>query len=112
MAEPTTVSHIQCTPGVCGGKPRIAGHRIRVLDVALWHEYQGLSADEIVARFPQLTLAEVYSALSYYHDHREEIHRDIKRAEELVESLRAEISSKMPDGARSGNTGHGAVPLG
>ena len=28
----TTISseHIQITPGVCGGKPRIAGHRIRV----------------------------------------------------------------------------------
>ena len=30
----TTISseHIQITPGVCGGKPNIAGHRIRVQD--------------------------------------------------------------------------------
>lgn len=24
--------HIEITPGVCGGKPRIAGHRIQVED--------------------------------------------------------------------------------
>jgi uncharacterized protein (DUF433 family) len=45
--------HIEITPGVCGGKPRIAGHRIRVQEIAVWHEFQGLSPDEIVAQFPQ-----------------------------------------------------------
>lgn len=98
MAEPATHNHIECSPEVCGGKPCIAGHRIRVQDVAVWHEYQGLSADEIVARFPQLTLADVYCALAYYHDHREEIHRDMRHAEELVRTLRAEIPSKLPSG--------------
>ena len=42
--------HIEATPGTCGGKPRIAGTRIRVQDVYVWHELQGLSADEIVDR--------------------------------------------------------------
>ena len=27
--------HIEATPGVCGGKPRIAGHRITVQNVAI-----------------------------------------------------------------------------
>ncbi len=35
--------HIKITPGVCGGKPRIAGHRIRVQDVVVWHEQMGMS---------------------------------------------------------------------
>ena len=30
--------HIEITPGICGGKPRIAGHRIRVQDIVIWHE--------------------------------------------------------------------------
>ncbi|WP_333364954.1 DUF433 domain-containing protein [Microcoleus sp. herbarium14] len=30
--------HIEITPGICGGKPRIAGHRIRVQDIVVWHE--------------------------------------------------------------------------
>jgi uncharacterized protein (DUF433 family) len=38
-----------------------------------WHKRQGLSPDEIVAQFPQLTLGHVYAAMAYDHDHREEI---------------------------------------
>jgi len=33
--EQVTYGHITQTPGVCGGKPRIAGHRIRVQDIAI-----------------------------------------------------------------------------
>jgi uncharacterized protein (DUF433 family) len=88
--------HIEITPGVCGGKARIAGHRIRVQDVAVWHEYQGLSPDEIVAQFPQISLADVYAALSYYHDHREEIHRQMEEAEKLAERLKKDNPSRLP----------------
>jgi len=73
--------HIEITPGVCGGKPRIAGHRIRVEDVVIWHEQQGLSPDEIVSLHPSITLADVYSALAYYHDHIEEIRQQIREDE-------------------------------
>src|SRR5918911_1655987 len=65
-------AHIVSTPGVLGGKPRIAGHRISVQDVAIWHERMGMSVDEIATEY-NLTLGEIYAALSYYHDHREEI---------------------------------------
>ena len=88
--------HIEITPGVCGGKPRIAGHRIRVQDIAVWHEVQGLSPEEIVAQFPQITLADIYAALSYYHDHREEIHRQMDEAEKLVERLKKDNPSRLP----------------
>ena len=64
------------TSGVCGGKPRIAGRRIRVQDIVVLHEQQGQSPDEIVSAYPQLSLAKVYAALAYYHDHREDIRRD------------------------------------
>jgi uncharacterized protein (DUF433 family) len=46
--------HIVKTPGVCGEKPRIAGHRIRVQDIVVLHEQQGQSPDEIVSAYPQL----------------------------------------------------------
>lgn len=70
--------HIEITPGVCGGKPRIAGHRIRVEDVVVWHEQMGLSPDEIVSQYPSITLADVYAALAYYHDHFEEIRQQLQ----------------------------------
>ena len=43
--------HVTRTPGVCGGKPCIAGHRIRVQDIYVLHERRGLSADEIIPSF-------------------------------------------------------------
>lgn len=36
--------HITKTPGVCGGKACISGHRIRVLDIVVWHEQRGTFA--------------------------------------------------------------------
>jgi len=57
-------------------KTVIAGHRIRVVDIVLLTE-EGQSPDEIVANFPQLTLGDVFAALSYYHDHRVELDQHI-----------------------------------
>jgi hypothetical protein len=39
--------HIKITPGIAGGKPRIAGRRITVQNIAILHERMGRSADEI-----------------------------------------------------------------
>jgi uncharacterized protein (DUF433 family) len=83
-----SVEHIEITPGVCGGRPRIAGTRIRVQDIYVWHELRGRSPDEIVNDFPQLTLAQVHAALAYYFDHRDEIRRQMAEEEALVEEAR------------------------
>ena len=37
MVLRTLDEHIEISPGVLGGKPRIAGHRIAVQDVVIWH---------------------------------------------------------------------------
>ncbi|MBD2495651.1 DUF433 domain-containing protein [Nostoc sp. FACHB-280] len=60
------------TPGTLGGRPRIAGTRLSVQRVAAWYK-TGLNAEEIVERMGNLTLAQVYAALTYYHTNREEI---------------------------------------
>jgi uncharacterized protein (DUF433 family) len=82
-------SHIESTPSVCGGQPRIAGHRIRVQDIYVCHELKGMTPDEILQAYPTITLADVHAALTYYWDHREEIDRHIKDDAEFIESLRA-----------------------
>jgi uncharacterized protein (DUF433 family) len=87
--------HIEITPGICGGKPRIAGHRIRVQDIAVWHEQMGMSPDEIVSRYPTITLADVYAALAYYHDHFQEIRQQIQESQAFVQELQAKIPSKV-----------------
>ena len=80
---------IVSTPGTCGGKPRIAGHRIKVADVAVWYERMGLSPDEIVSTWPSISLSDVHAALAYYYDHRDQIDADIRAGEEFVEKFRA-----------------------
>lgn len=79
---PTTVEkqHVTRTPGVCGGKPCVAGTRIRVWDIVALTEL-GRSPDEVLVAYPRVTIADVYAALAYYHDHRDEIDREI--AEDL-----------------------------
>jgi uncharacterized protein (DUF433 family) len=60
-----TEGHIDITPGIAGGKPRIAGHRITVQNIVVCHERLGRSADEIATEY-DLSLADVYAALTYY----------------------------------------------
>jgi uncharacterized protein (DUF433 family) len=91
----TIDSHIETTSGTCGGRPRISGHRIRVQDVVIWCERMGLSADEVVARYPQLKLADVYAALAYYHDHREPIDAQMNLEDRIVEEMRGLFPSKV-----------------
>jgi uncharacterized protein (DUF433 family) len=79
--------HIEITPNICGGKPRIAGHRIKVQDIVIWHERMGMSPDEIIYHHPSITLADVYAALAYYHDHKEEIRKEIESGEVFAQKL-------------------------
>ena len=65
----TLEQHIEITPNISGGNPRIAGHRITVENIVIWHERMGKSADEIATEY-DLTLADVHEALAYYSDHR------------------------------------------
>ncbi|MDQ3930475.1 MAG: DUF433 domain-containing protein [Chloroflexota bacterium] len=90
MNEPDR--HIQTTPGIAGGKPRIAGHRITVHDIAVWHERMGMSAGEIAVEY-NLTLSDVYAALAYYFDHIDEVDRQIAEDDLFAETLRQQSSS-------------------
>lgn len=77
------------------GKACIAGHRIRVMDIVIWHEDLSMSPDEIVAAYPELSLSDVHAALAYYFDNVEEIRRDIRHNGELANELRARFPSKL-----------------
>ena len=75
----TEYAHIVCTPGVVGGEPRIADRRIRVRDIVAARDLRGFSPEEIAGSvYPDVTLAQVYAALAYYEDHRDEIDQAAK----------------------------------
>jgi uncharacterized protein (DUF433 family) len=94
MTTDTITQHIVSTPGAMGGKSRIAGHRISVQDVAIWHERMGKSVDEIASEY-DLTLDEIYAALAYYHNHREEIEASIRAGAAFVEEMKKNHPSKL-----------------
>jgi uncharacterized protein (DUF433 family) len=54
----------------------------------------GLSADEIASNHG-LSLADVYAALTYYYDHRQEIDEAILADESYVVELRKQITSNL-----------------
>jgi uncharacterized protein (DUF433 family) len=84
-------------PGIQGGKACIAGHRIRVMDIVLWHEDSLMSPDEIVAAYPELALSDIHAALAYYFDNVEEIRNDIRRNEDVADQLRTQFPSKIKE---------------
>jgi len=87
MTVKTLNKHIEMTPEIANGKPRIAGRRVTVQNVAIWHEWLGQSADEIAADH-NLSLADVYAALTYYYDHKTEIDQSIRDDEAFIDELK------------------------
>jgi len=80
-------SLIERTPGVHGGRPRIAGTGVTVGRVVCWYKL-GLSSEEIAQRVGHLSMAQVYAALAYYHANRDAIEQDLES--ETIEAERLE----------------------
>ncbi len=94
--ENVLTQHIDMIPSVAGGKPHIVGHRITVQNIVIWHERMGMNADEIATAYG-LTLADVFAALAYYYDQREEIDRAIHADETFIAELRKRTPSVLKE---------------
>lgn len=68
--------HIVKVKGMRGGRPIIKGTGIEVALIVKLYQ-MGESADEVLSAYPHLVPAGVYDALSYYHDHPEQIEQHI-----------------------------------
>ncbi len=75
------------TADVCGGRTRIDGTRITVDRIATLYK-QGQSPEETVQTYPQLSLAQVYSALAYYHANRDEVESELSAADAQYDELK------------------------
>jgi uncharacterized protein (DUF433 family) len=71
----TSHPHVVKIDGVCGGEAIIEGTRIAVWHVVGYYYKVGMSVEEILADWDYLTPAQVFDALAYYHNHRDEINR-------------------------------------
>jgi uncharacterized protein (DUF433 family) len=76
--------------GVAGGKPIIVGTRTPVRSLVAYHQ-MGDSPEEIQARLPHLSLAQIHDALSFYYDHQGDIDADLEanREEFIRQNLTA-----------------------
>ena len=87
-SPPPEPVRIVSTPGTCGGKPRIDGHRIKVEHIAICYERMGMTPDEIVTSHPTINLAQVHAALAYYYEHRQQIDADIEEGERFAREMK------------------------
>lgn len=70
--------------------PIIEGTTMKVVELVVEKTAYGWSPEELHFQHPYLTLGQVYSALAYYSDHREEMDQDIERRLEKVEEIRSQ----------------------
>jgi uncharacterized protein (DUF433 family) len=99
MNVPTDMKYIVTDPEVYGGRPIIAGHRIAVIDVAVWTK-QGMTLERIAAEFP-LTLAQIHAALAYYYDHQEELDNQLAKDEERLAAYAKQDHSPIMEHLRA-----------
>lgn len=87
--------YIERKKGICGGKPIIAGTRIKVSQIAIEYERLGWTPDQIVDAHPHLRLEQVHDALSYYYENQKQIDAEIAADEEYAAELRQRYPSKL-----------------
>lgn len=76
MATKVEHAYIEREQGVQGGRPIIKGTRTPVKSIVIYHR-MGSTPEEIQIKLPHLSLAQIYDALSYYYDFKDEIDNDI-----------------------------------
>ena len=79
---------IMSSPEIRGGRPRVAGTGMTVMRIAGWYKL-GLSPEEIADQL-DLSVAQIYAALAYYHANREAIEADLEAEASLYDRLAEE----------------------
>ncbi len=64
MTYEALLNRVSVDPHVCGGKPCIRGTRIYIA-VILDGLAEGLTPEQIIDHYPQLTLDDIHAALAY-----------------------------------------------
>src|SRR6266699_2343225 len=73
----------------------ITGANVKVIEVALDKIAHGWSPEEMHFQHPNLSLAQIHSALAYYYENQERLDDEIERREREVEALIAESPNRL-----------------
>lgn len=91
MATTTAYPHIVKENGASAC---LASHpRTRVAMIAMDYLARGLGPEDLVRHYPYLRLAEVHAAMTYYHDHQQEIDAEIQAE---LDQLESDAATKPP----------------
>ena len=71
------------------GVPLIDGTTLKLIELVVAQQAYGWSPEELAFQFPHLTLGQIYSALAYYWDHRQDLDDEIARRLALVDMLQS-----------------------
>ena len=80
------------------GALRVGESRV-LLELVLQAHQDGATPEVIVRQYPSLELADVYSVIGYYLQHRAELDEYLERREQLGQEVRARIEAAQRDGA-------------
>jgi uncharacterized protein (DUF433 family) len=72
------------------GEAWIDDTNVKVIEVVLDKLAHGSTAEEMHVQFPHLSVARIYAALAYYHDHKQQMDARIEQDGREVGSLRAQ----------------------
>jgi uncharacterized protein (DUF433 family) len=77
------------------GRWRVGNTNV-LLDLVIYSFRLGNTPETITDQYPSLSLAQVYMALGYYLDHRDELDSYLRQQEEQAEIHRSEDEARYP----------------
>jgi uncharacterized protein (DUF433 family) len=86
MLTATEMPHIRLDEN---GRAWIDTTRVKVIEVVLDHLAYGWTPEEMHLQHPNLSVAQLYAAMAYYHEHRTEIDAQIESGVSRADSLHA-----------------------
>jgi len=78
---------------------------VKVVEVVLDKLAHGSSPEEMHVQYPHLSLAQIHSALAYYHDHHVDVEEQIARDRKEIQEIRAK-SAETPGRKKLRLLGH------
>ncbi|MFP4121108.1 MAG: DUF433 domain-containing protein [Coleofasciculus sp.] len=73
------------------GQAKIADSRVSVSQLIQEKHAHGWSPEELHFQYPEISLAAIYSALSYYYTYKSQIDSQIAEEQQTIQTLQAEL---------------------
>jgi uncharacterized protein (DUF433 family) len=73
------------------GTPLVEDANTKVIEVVLSLRVSGISPEQLHRELPHLSPGQIYSALAYYWDHKDELDADLRRRREYGDRMREEL---------------------